>query len=51
MAVKIITPTWGNVKTKLTNFDRVNLLALVQGFSYRVGDDVDYLFSKYGLGD
>ena len=51
MVIKEIAPTCSDVKTKLTNFDRANLLALEQGLAYGIGYDVNYLFSKYGPGD
>jgi hypothetical protein len=43
MGTKKSTPRWSDVKTKLGDFDRADLIG------YGVGDDMDDLLAEHGL--
>lgn len=43
-------PTWGDVKTKLTDFDRAGLLSLVQDLYAVNKDNQAFLHARFGLG-
>lgn len=44
-------PTWSDVKTRLTDFDRAGLLALVQGLYALNKDNRAFLHARFSLGD
>lgn len=44
-------PTWSDVKTKLVDFDRTGLLALVQELYAASKDNQAFLHARFGLGD
>lgn len=45
------TPSWSNVKTKLTDFDRAGLLGLVQDLYAASKDNKAFLHARFGLGE
>jgi hypothetical protein len=51
MATKKTTPSWSDVKTKLTDFDRAGLLALVQDLYAASKDNQAFLNARLSLGD
>jgi len=51
MATKKNTPSWSDVKTKLTDFDRAGLLALVQDLYAASKDNQAFLNARLSLGD
>lgn len=51
MTAKKNIPTWGNVKAKLSDFDRNSLLDLVQDLYAASKDNQTFLHSRFGLGD
>ena len=48
---KKITPTWSDVKTKLADFDRAGMLALVQDIYAASKENQIFLHARFGLGD
>ena len=44
-------PTWANVKAKLTSFDRVGLLGLIQDLYASHKDNQTFLHARFGLGE
>lgn len=50
MASKKPTPTWGDVKAKLADFDRAGLLGLVQDLYAASKDNQAFLHARFGLG-
>ena len=44
-------PTWSDVKTRLTDFDRAGLLALVQDLYAASKDNRAFLHARFSLGD
>ncbi|MBI1284197.1 MAG: hypothetical protein GC183_07640 [Thiobacillus sp.] len=51
MATKKTTPTWSDLKTRLTDFDRAGLLDLVHDLYAASGDNQAFLHARFGLGD
>lgn len=51
MATKKTAPSWSDVKTKLTDFDRAGLLGLVQDLYAASKDNKVFLHTRFGLGD
>lgn len=52
MAVsKKSTPSWGDVKAKLADFDRAGLIGLVQDLYAASKDNQTFLHARFGLGD
>jgi hypothetical protein len=47
---KKITPTWSDVKTKLADFDRAGMLALVQDMYAASKENQAFLHARFGLG-
>ena len=45
------SPTWNDVKTKLTDFDRAGLLGLVQDLYAASKENKVFLHARFGLGD
>lgn len=45
------TPSWSDVKAKLTDFDRAGLIGLVQDFYAAGKDNQAFLHARFGLGD
>jgi hypothetical protein len=45
------TPSWSDVKAKLSEFDRVGLLGLVQDLNAASKDNKAFLHARFGLGD
>jgi hypothetical protein len=50
MTAKKNIPTWGNVKAKLSDFDRNSLLDLVQNLYAASKDNQTFLHARFGLG-
>ena len=50
MVTKKTTPSWSDVKTKLTDFDRAGLLALVQDLYAASKENQAFLHTRFGLG-
>lgn len=50
MATKKNTPTWSDVKTKLTDFDRAGLIGLVQDLYTASKDNQVFLHARFALG-
>lgn len=50
MAAKKTTPTWSDVKTKLTDFDRAGLIGLVQDLYAASKDNQAFLHARLALG-
>src|SRR5450830_750868 len=48
---KKIAPTWSDVKTKLADFDRAGMLALVQDIYAASKENQIFLHVRFGLGD
>jgi hypothetical protein len=48
---KSSTPTWGDVKAKLADFDRAGLLGLVQDLYAASKDNQAFLHVRFALGD
>lgn len=51
MATKKSTPSWSDVKTRLTDFDRGGLIGLVQDLYAASKDNQIFLHARFGLGD
>ena len=51
MATKTNTPSWGDVKTKLLDFDRAGLLGLLQNLYAANKDNQAFLHARLSLGD
>ncbi len=51
MATKKNTPSWGNVKTRLVDFDRAGLLELLQDLYAANKDNQAFLHARLSLGD
>ena len=51
MATKKTTPTWSDVKTRLTDFDRTGLLGLLQDLYAANKDNQTFLHARLSLGD
>lgn len=51
MATKKATPTWCDLKTRLADFDRAGLQALVQDLYAASKDNQTFLHTRFGLGD
>lgn len=47
---KRTTPTWSDVKTKLADFDRTGMLALVQDMYAASKENQTFLHARFGLG-
>jgi len=45
------TPSWSDVKTKLVDFDRAELIGLVQDLYAASKDNKAFLHARFGLGD
>ena len=50
MATKKTTPSWCDVKTSLTDFDRAGLLGLVQNLYAANKGNQTFLHTRFGLG-
>ncbi len=50
MAAKKTTPNWSEVKTKLTDFDRIGLIRLVQDLYAASKDNQAFLHARFALG-
>lgn len=46
-----VTPSWSDVKTKLTDFDRAGLIGLVQDLYAASKDNKAFVHARFGLGD
>jgi hypothetical protein len=51
MATKKGSPSWSDVKGKLTDFDRAGLIGLVQDLYAASKDNQAFLHARFGLGD
>lgn len=51
MASKKNTSSWSDVKAKLADFDRAELLGLVQDLYAASKDNQSFLHARFGLGD
>lgn len=51
MTTKKNSPSWSDVKTKLSDFDRAGLLGLVQDLYAASKDNKVFLHARFGLGD
>lgn len=51
MATKKATPSWSDVKTRLTDFDRAGLLGLLQELYAANKDSQTFLHARFSLGD
>jgi len=51
MGTKKTTPSWSDVKAKLTDIDRAGLIALVQNLYAASKDNQAFLHARFGLGD
>lgn len=51
MATKKATPSWSEVKTRLADFDRVQMLALLQDLYAANKDNQTFLHTRLSLGD
>lgn len=51
MATKKSMPSWSDVKTRLTDFDRGGLIGLVQDLYAASKDNQIFLHARFGLGD
>lgn len=51
MATKKTTPSWSEVKTRLADFDRVQMLALLQDLYAANKDNQTFLHTRLSLGD
>lgn len=51
MATKKNTPNWSDVKAKLTDFDRVGLIGLVQDLYAACKDNQAFLHARFSLGE
>ena len=51
MATKKTTPSWSDVKTKLTRFDRAGLLGLLQNLYAANKDNQAFLHARLSLGE
>ncbi len=51
MATKKTTPSWSDVKTTLTDFDRAGLIGLVQDLYAASKDNQTFLHARFALGD
>ncbi len=51
MATKKTTPSWSDVKTRLTDFDRAGLLVLLQDLYAANKDNQTFLHARLSLGD
>lgn len=51
MVTKKSTPTWSDVKTELTDFDRAGLLGLLQDLYAASKDTQTFLHARFSLGD
>jgi hypothetical protein len=49
-ASKKVTPTWSDVKTKVADFDRARMLALVQDMYAASKENQSFLHARFGLG-
>src|SRR5437868_152454 len=50
MPTKKTTPSWNDLKTKLTDVDRTGLLGLVQDLYAASKDNQAFLHARFGLG-
>ncbi|MBL8444649.1 MAG: hypothetical protein JNK52_11445, partial [Zoogloeaceae bacterium] len=51
MSKRKAAPTWSDVKAKLTDFDRVGLIGLVQDLYAASKDNQAFLHARFALGD
>ena len=51
MATKKNSPSWSDVKTKLSDFDRAGLMSLVQDLYAASKDNQAFLHARFALGD
>lgn len=51
MATKKTTPSWSDIKSKLTDFDRAGLIGLVQDLYTASKDNQAFLHARLALGD
>ncbi len=51
MTSKKASPTWSHVKAKLADFDRADLIGLVQDLYAASRDNQAFLHARFGLGD
>lgn len=51
MSKRKATPTWSDVKAKLTDFDRAGLIGLVQDLYAASKDNQAFLHARFALGD
>jgi len=51
MTAKKNTPSWSDVKTRLTDFDRTGLIGLVQDLYAASKDNKVFLHARFELGD